>query len=180
MSVTTTTGRKPNVQPNGLVSHLTIEVFLGDQALGAITAPQEDMLSKSGNVLYRGRIRSGWQLPGDPSETLAALRFVVNGVEAHQSDTGVHLTSPSVRKDKVTGVSKEIPGTGGELIVCNTSVIDASTDGSGVRQIINVFAKRLKAKAGKDLGYSLRVQNLPIGQPGEQVIGEVTGLVVTS
>lgn len=177
MSEATKTGRKPNTQPNGLVPALSVEVFLGDEALGAIQVPQDEFLSKNGNVLFHGRIARGWQLPGDPSETLGALRFVVNGQEATRSETGVHLTAPRTNKD-----GKTIPNTGGELIVAHTSIQDLTVDQTGQDFMVNVFAKKVRAKAGKEQHYSLRVQGMPkaIGTPGVQVVGEVSGLLVTS
>lgn len=173
-----TNGRKPNTQPNGLIPHLTVEVLFNGEPLGAIQVPQDPFLSKNGNVLFTGRIARGWTLPGTPEEALEALSFLVNGKEAKRSEKGVNVTAPT--KDAKTG--RDRPGSGGELLVSHSSIVDVSAaDDVETDFIVNIHAKKLKAKAGKEQGFQLRVQGMPkaIGVPGPQVVGEVSGLVLS-
>lgn len=170
------TGRKPNTQPNGLIPALIVEVFLAGSSIGAIQAPQEDLLSAKGNTLFHGRISRGWTLPGEAAEALAALSFTVNGVEAKRSEKGVYVTSPSI--DTRTG--KIRTGSGGELLVAHTAFVDVSASDENVTYMVNVIAKQLKAKAGVSQGFQLRVAGIPkaVGTPGPQVVGSVSGLLV--
>lgn len=172
--------RLPNPQPNGIIPSLSIEVLLDGQALGAIGVPQDPFLSKSGNVLFYGKVARGWTLPdfpGGAEEALAALGFVVNGHIAKQSEKGVHLTPPQVRD------GKEVAGSGGELIVAHTAILDVSTvEADETAYMVNLFAKKVKAKAGKEQHYGLRVQGMPraIGTPGVQIVGDMSGLLVVT
>lgn len=170
---TSKTGRKPNTQPNGFLPSLPVEIFLGDEALGAIQVQQDALLSKKGNVLYHARITRGWVLPDGALDILA---FKVNGVDAVRSAKGVHLSAPRVR----AATGQVIPGTGGEPLVAHTAILNASVDDE-VDYMVNIFVKRLREKAGKDQGHSLRIQGMPkaVGVPGQQIVaGDITGLAI--
>lgn len=183
MSTTTTEAKRlpKTTQGDLLVPALIVEIFFHGDLLGAIEAPQEDLLSKSGNVLYRGAINRGWRLgDGNVSETLAALSYRVNGVDATMSAKGVNLTAP--RTSKKTGLV--IAGSGGEHIVSHTAFINASSvEGETVDYMVNVHALKIKdLKAGQDQGFKLRVQGLPKGvgrAAGPQVVGTVDGLTIS-
>ncbi len=181
MSDTTTKPKRlpRTTQGDSLVPALVVEVFLNDEQIGAIEAPQEDLLSKNGNVLFRGAVSRGWRLPGEVAETLSALSFKVNGLDAKASEKGVHLTAP--RTSEKTG--KVIPDSGGEHIVSHFIMLDASTTDEPAEFMVNLHAKKIKkAKAGQDQGYSLRVQAFPKGSgaaAGPQVVGSVSGLTVS-
>lgn len=175
--VAATRSKRP-VNTIGATTHLpalAVEIFLDGEALGAITVPQEDFLSKNGNVLYRGIIKRGLKLPDG---ALTALSFTVNGVECTKSaadaasESGFHLSAPRKRAD-----GTDIPNTGGEPMVTFSATVDAA---EGEPYMILVVVKRLSPKAGKDQGHQLRVQGMPraIGVSGPQVIGEVTGRLV--
>lgn len=181
MSTTTKPTRAPRTtQGDTLVPNLTVEILFNGEVLGSIEAPQEDLLSKSGNVLFDGRVNRGWRLPGEVTEALNALSFRVNGAEAKRSEKGVNLTAP--RTNVKTGAI--IAGSGGEHIVSHSAFINASSvEGETVEYMVNVHAKKIKAlKAGEDQGYQLRVQGLPKGvgrAAGPQVVGSVDGLTIS-
>lgn len=165
--------RLPNDQINTLIPALPVEISFGGNVLGSVTAPQEELLSKSGNVLFRGAIKRGWKLPGEVSEALTALAFIVNGVAASVASTGLTKSAPRKRRDGST-----IPNTGGEPMISHFAMVPVA---DGVEYMVNIRVKKLHAKAGVDQGYSLSISGIPRGEgfgAGVQVIGEVEGLVV--
>lgn len=179
MSTTTTKAPKvPNTK--GATTHipaLSVEIAFNGETLGSIEAPQSEFLSKSGNVIFGGRINRGWMLPGSPEEALKALSFKVNGVDAKPSEKGVYLTSPRLDKQ-----NRVIAGSGGELLVAHSQIVDVSADSeSVVNYMVTLIVKHLKAKGGQDQGFQLRVQGIPqmTGRPsGPQVVGTVSGLTI--
>ncbi len=181
MSTTTTPTRAPRTtQGDTLVPALSVEILFNGEPLGSIEAPQEDLLSKSGNVLFNGRVNRGWRLPGETTEALNALSFRVNGVEAKRSDKGVNLTAPRVN----ASTGKVVANSGGELIVSHSAFVNVSKDEDApIEFMVNVHAKKIKAlKAGEDQGFQLRVQGMPKGvgrAAGPQIVGSVDGLTIS-
>lgn len=175
---TTKPGRVPNTQPNAFVPGLAVEIFLDGEALGALQVPQAANLSKSGNVLFYGAIKRGWQLPGEATDVLPRLTFKVNGVDAALSAQGLHLSAPRTRKDGTV-----IPNSGNEPMVTHWAIVDTAKGDETEEHMVLVIVKRLHPKNGKDQGFSLRVQSAPraLGRAaGPQVVGDFEGLLVVS
>jgi hypothetical protein len=180
MSTTTTKAQRlpRTTQGVDLVPAIAIEISFDGTVLGSIEAPQEDFLSKGGNVLYNGRISRGWMLPGTPEEALNALSFKANGVEMKRSEKGVNLTAPRTDRN-----GKVIPNSGGELLVSHSTILNCSTvEGEVAEFMVNVHAKKIKAlRKGEDQGFQLRVQGFPKGVGrvgGPQIVGSFDGLTV--
>lgn len=171
-SVTTSkSGRLPNPQPNDYLPKLDVEVFLGGEALGAITVPQDTFLSKNGNVLYRAIIRKGLRLPGEVADVLNALTYKVNGEDAAITARGIHTSAPRIDK-----ADKVVPNTGGDPMVTHFAMVEVADD---TQYMLLIVVKHLGVVKGTDQGYQLRVQANPraVGVPGVD-IGEVTGLLI--
>lgn len=166
------TGRLPNTQPNGFIPELAVEISLDGTPLGSIAVPQDEFLSKSGNVLFRGGITKGWKLPGETNDVLHALTFKVNGVDARESASGVHLSAPRVNRT----TNLPVRGTGGEPMVAHIANVSASDESSD--QMVTIIVKKLHAVKGNDMGFSLRVNTMPRAVAGPQVRGEVEGLLI--
>lgn len=169
-------GKVPNTQPNNHIPLLLVEIFLAGAALGAFKAPQAVNLSKNGNVTYFGMIRRGLRFPGEVAEVLKSLTFQVNGEATAISSRGVTLSAPKIGKNGLP-----VAGTGGEPMVTYCIQVDTLQGDDTDVQFVNITTKRLHNKAGKDVGYSLRVASMPRSEgfgAAEQVTGEVEGLLI--
>jgi hypothetical protein len=168
------TARTPNVQPNNLKPSVTVEVFLDGESQGEVVVPQDDLLSKSGNIIFSGIIKRGLRLPED---CLSRLSFAIDGEMIAISKRGVCLSSP--RKDKD---GHDVAGTGNEPMVSHWGIVDVGNY-EAEEFGFTVTVKRLHDVKAVDQGHSLRVQGIAKLVPrarGPQVIGQVSGLTVAT
>lgn len=163
-----------NTGQSGLPETLNIGILLSGEELGSIAVPQAEFLSDKGNVTYRGGIRKGWKLPGEAIEALSALAVTVDGIEASQHASGVHLSSPRIHR-KGPKAGSPIAGTGGNPTVGFTAVVPLTAGDETKDYMVQVYATRIK-----DGSYNLSVKGFPqgIAPVGPQVVGEVSGLFV--
>lgn len=147
--------RKPNLQPNALPATVTVIVLLEGEEVGPISVPQNAKLSDSGNVTYRGGIKGGWELEGEPNTTLKLLEFVVDGQKLAVGSEGVHNSSkdnPTVFHSGVVA----LPVAGGEP----------------KRYSVRIYA----TYSVKFEAYSLSIDVWPVAPPrprGPQVVGQI-------
>lgn len=147
--------RKPNLQPNAMPANVIVTVFLDGEEVGPVEIPQNAKLSPSDNVTYRGGISGGWELDGEPTETLGLLTFVAQGTRLSVGTEGVHQS-----KSK-------------NPTVFHSGVVELEVNGGEPRR----YSVRLYATYSvKHEGYSLSIDAwpAPVGQPrGPQVVGTI-------
>jgi hypothetical protein len=154
--------RKPNFTPNHLPMAVVFTVLFGGIELGTVEAPQGPKLSDKGNISFMGGIKEGWELGEGWMDALAKLSFTANGVLLKVAESGVH-TSES-----------------GNPTVGHFGVItlpSALAEGEGSRYRAEVYATWLVKKGSFSLSTRAFVHVSPAAGP--QVVGEVSGLVVS-
>lgn len=147
--------RALNVQPNNWPEALVVTVFLEGEEVGPVEAIQGKKLSPNGAVTYKGAIAGGWELEGEPTETLRQLSFVSNGVDLKIGAEGVHQAESGNPTVFLSGVVELKP-----------------FSGQAVRYSVRVRATYVV----KDEAYCLHVESwpAPVGAPrGPQVVGRV-------
>lgn len=133
---------------------VVVTVFLEGEEVGPVNCIQGAKLSDKGNVTYKGAIAGGWELDGEPTETLGLLSFVANGKRLRVGAEGVHQSSNRNPTVFHSGGIELRPKTG---------------DPKG-------YSVRVRATYSvKEEAYSLYVDVWPVapGPRGPQVIGSV-------
>lgn len=150
--------RKPNLQPNRLAETISLVISFAGKAMATLAIPQNGKLSDKGNITFRGGIRKGWKLEGDPMTALGNVALSANGTALGVSSAGVHKSQSAA----------------GNLTVFHSAVVEiANSEGEPERYMVQVYVTN-RVKHGD---YNLSVSAFPFnaigGVAGPAVVGEL-------